>query len=442
MRYRLPIYLIFALALLLSLPFPGSNSNKPVYQCPPCGCTQDHVLYDQPGHCPQCEMELFKVETSYQGLVNITGPLLGDNYTTLHYKLIYPAFIIGIMLGILSLIRINGKPFNPFLGGILLIISLYGFKNQLYGVDYGISSNFRFLFTPISFILLIGPLTYFYIKSVTESFVWKNSYLFHFIPAAIMFMAYSVLLISPDEVKVANMITPFEPFFGHTEQITTIVLVLVYLYFSTDMLADFRVQSKDHLKVVWLNKFYLLIFGLTFVWLLLVILNYKVYGMGVATLTYNPLWVSISLIIYWVTIEVLLNPKQFFQSFTTATNGYPAEKLERDKELLLRMMEEEHPFLDPGLSLDKLANQLEMNPKYLSLVLNNGFNKNFYEFINEYRIEKVKDLLVDPGFKHLTIAAIANEAGFNSKSSFNSIFKKYTNSTPKEFLRQQKTVEE
>jgi AraC-like DNA-binding protein len=136
-------------------------------------------------------------------------------------------------------------------------------------------------------------------------------------------------------------------------------------------------------------------------------------------------------------VEVILNPKHFFsQFFYSNSNGYSVEKMEKDKLVLLNIMDNDRPYLDPSLSLDKLAHQTEMNPKYLSLILNNTLNKNFYEFINEYRIEEVKELLIDPELKHLTIAGIANEAGFNSKSSFNSIFKKQTNITPKEFLKQ------
>lgn len=440
MHYRLPLFVIVAFSLtvsLSSLDLFTDNSTTPIYKCPPCGCQLDHDHFFEPGFCPSCNMKLYLVDENSIDFAEATGSMLKNDVNTLYTKFIYPSFIIGILLGLLSLFRLNGKSFNPFLGGILLVIALYGFKNQLFGVSYGLSGDFRMLFVPISFIALLGPLSYFYLRTQTGSFIWRRLHFVHFLPAFLFFSGYLILLLSPDTIKLQYMSTPFEPFFGHFEQLLAVILLLIYLFYSAKDISSIERDSKDSYKWSWIKRFQFTFLFLGVVWLFLIGVNFELFDMGVATVTYNPLWIFFSLLIYWVIAEVMLNPKYFFaQTFFSSTNGYSMEKLQSDKLILLKTMEEHHPYLDPSLSLDKLAEQTNMNPKYLSLILNSTLNKNFYEFVNEYRIEKVKELLLSPDLKHLTIAAIANEAGFNSKSSFNSIFKKYTNLTPKEYLKQ------
>ncbi len=98
-------------------------------------------------------------------------------------------------------------------------------------------------------------------------------------------------------------------------------------------------------------------------------------------------------------------------------------------------MDTEKPYLDPALSLNGLSGLVGISAKDLTIVLNSGLKKNFYDFINHYRVREVKRRLLDPRNRIYTNLAIAYDAGFNSKSSFNSLFKKYMNMTPSEFKR-------
>lgn len=82
-----------------------------------------------------------------------------------------------------------------------------------------------------------------------------------------------------------------------------------------------------------------------------------------------------------------------------------------------------------------LAQVIGMKDKDLSEVLNSGFSRNFHDFVNYYRIEAVKRLLLDPEKQHLTNFAMAQEAGFHSKSTFFGLFKKNTGMTPGEFKK-------
>ncbi|MGV3632497.1 MAG: helix-turn-helix domain-containing protein [Bacteroidota bacterium] len=105
------------------------------------------------------------------------------------------------------------------------------------------------------------------------------------------------------------------------------------------------------------------------------------------------------------------------------------------KTRLLSHMEEEKPYLDQDLTILKLAKDLQTNSKYLSHVINSEFNRSFIHFINDYRINELKQQLVDN--RNYTIEALAQNAGFKSKSSFNAAFKKSTGLTPSIYLRQQ-----
>jgi AraC-like DNA-binding protein len=109
--------------------------------------------------------------------------------------------------------------------------------------------------------------------------------------------------------------------------------------------------------------------------------------------------------------------------------------LEEMKYSLIQIMENKKPFLDPELSLFKLASELDISSHILSYIINKGFNENFYQFINRYRIEEAKKMIQNPNMKHLSLMGIAFEVGFNSKTVFNTTFKKMTNQTPSEFKK-------
>ena len=101
---------------------------------------------------------------------------------------------------------------------------------------------------------------------------------------------------------------------------------------------------------------------------------------------------------------------------------------------LIQLMDSEELFLDSRLSIKTVADKLGISVNHLSQVINQQSGKNFFKFINEYRVEEAKKLLLDQSNRKFTILAIAYNCGFNSKSSFNTIFKQYTGETPSEFI--------
>lgn len=101
--------------------------------------------------------------------------------------------------------------------------------------------------------------------------------------------------------------------------------------------------------------------------------------------------------------------------------------------LLKKHMIKEEPYLDASLTIEDLSKQMNFATKDLSILINHHLNQHFFDFVNGYRIRKAMDILKDPEKKDLTILEILYEVGFNSKSSFNTAFKKHTNKTPTQY---------
>jgi AraC-like DNA-binding protein len=101
---------------------------------------------------------------------------------------------------------------------------------------------------------------------------------------------------------------------------------------------------------------------------------------------------------------------------------------------LIKLMEEEKIFRNPSLSLDDVAMKLNTNTKYISQAINVHFGKNFYHFINYYRIEEAKRLMINNENLKYSIYGIAQMVGFGSKSSFNTAFKRFSGTTPSDFI--------
>jgi AraC-like DNA-binding protein len=100
-----------------------------------------------------------------------------------------------------------------------------------------------------------------------------------------------------------------------------------------------------------------------------------------------------------------------------------------------RYILEEKPYLNPVLTLRGLAERIEIHPNQLSWLLNEQVGKNFNEFVNMLRVEHFKELVVNPKNHHISLIGLAYESGFNSKTVFNTVFKKLTGMTPKEYQK-------
>ena len=100
---------------------------------------------------------------------------------------------------------------------------------------------------------------------------------------------------------------------------------------------------------------------------------------------------------------------------------------------ITQALEKDQVFLDPSLTLPSLAQQLEESPQQASKTINTQFQKNFYQLVNEYRIQHAQSLLTNPNYQHYSILGVAMECGFKSKSTFYKLFKQATGTTPTAF---------
>ncbi|GHA30457.1 hypothetical protein GCM10007103_09810 [Salinimicrobium marinum] len=149
-------------------------------------------------------------------------------------------------------------------------------------------------------------------------------------------------------------------------------------------------------------------------------------------------------IVCWYVLKALRYPNLFSgvdSKISLAHNLVDVDKSENYKlynneiQRLKHYMATEKPYLNPSLSLKNLAEQMEMNSRDLSILINQNLNQHFFDFINDYRIREAMDILANPVKKEETILEILYEVGFNSKSSFNTAFKKHTGKTPTEFRK-------
>lgn len=125
---------------------------------------------------------------------------------------------------------------------------------------------------------------------------------------------------------------------------------------------------------------------------------------------------------------------------TTAPSRYAGSRLTDSEarqyaEKLTDYMDSSKPYLNPDLSLSQLAEEIGITSHYLSQVINEKFNLNFFDLINGYRVEAFKERLTDPRYSNYSFLGIAFECGFNSKSSFNRIFKQVTGLTPSQYKK-------
>lgn len=149
------------------------------------------------------------------------------------------------------------------------------------------------------------------------------------------------------------------------------------------------------------------------------------------------------LLMVWLIFKALRNPGIFagvhtatplVQDMVNAEEKVTAE----NNELIARLksyMEQNEPYLDSSLSMHDLAKQLDVPVRELSVSINHTLNKHFFDFVNEYRIEKAKEIIRNSTDEKQTILEVLYEVGFNSKSSFNTAFKKHTGLTPTEFKK-------
>jgi len=147
---------------------------------------------------------------------------------------------------------------------------------------------------------------------------------------------------------------------------------------------------------------------------------------------------------FYVMIKTLLNARNtnsiLFTSETNFTNKYTTSRSPTQEQILLSeeiklLFSNYQTYKDSELNIEQLASIMSVKPRFLSSTINTCFGKNFYDFINYYRIEEAKRIIQSSSESGITIAEVMYEVGYNSKSSFYSEFKKRTGNTPTHFKK-------
>jgi AraC-like DNA-binding protein len=387
-------------------------------------------------------------------------------------------FILGISLAFFLAFLLMSKKGKTVADKILVgWLILIGLHLALF-YAHVLNNNFfypQFLGFSLPMPLLHGPCLFFYTMALTNpTFFGNRRWLVHFVPA----LALYAYLIPFFNLPTAQKIYVFQNKGIGYEQFMKIALLLItvsgfaYVIASSILLKKHKrniVQQfsyTDRINLDWLQY---LIYGMCLIWIttlfksdewifsvvVLFVIFIGYFGIKqVGIFTYTEKFIPPSLenwdlgvppqyedekndldtvLIETIAIQTLTNveiEKKKYQK-----SGLSDEQGERLKKDLAQLMETEKLFKNSELTLADLANRLKVHPNYLSQVINEKEGVNFYDYVNALRIEAFKQLATLPESKQYTLLSLAYDCGFNSKSSFNRYFKKVTDLSPSEFMR-------
>jgi AraC-like DNA-binding protein len=343
---------------------------------------------------------------------------------------------------VLLTIKRGNKAANRFLAAFTVAISVSVTASILSNIHYfQIHSHLSRINHPFDF--LGGPLLFLYIKSLTSrKFVFERKMLLHFVPAVLVLLYLTPFYLQSWEFKHASL--PHANWY-YVRSALVITQFLIYLVLIIVMLVRYsrRVKQRStpaERAVLFQVKF--LVFSFLAFWVLgsvryYIDLRYPAYmaetvwllPLAVTGILYGLAYFGLRRSEVLIGIDEHLPEKKYERSTLTP------ERSERYLKKLQQSMELEKLYTDGDLTIQKLAAKLSIPSQHLSQVVNERLNQNILDFINTHRVEEAKRRLRDPASKHLSILAIAEDVGFNSKSAFNAVFKKHTRLTPSEFRK-------
>lgn len=345
----------------------------------------------------------------------------------------------GVLLA-LALLTTGNKTANRLLAALTLTISIIVSGAVL------LTSNYVFVFPHLSrihqpFVFLAGPLLFLYIRELTAREPrFEKKDLLHFIPfvVCLIYLLPYFLQSRTEKIRVLSL-EYIQESFGQWYYIRSALFItqaLVYLILIALIIITYSRKSKGRNSVrdrAVLFEVRFFVIATAVLWLA-VVLRY-----AIETIPNLLVPLGASLLIYAMGYLKMRRPEpQTSGKDDLSVKKYEKSTLTRERserylDKLLNFMEKEKPFTDGDLTIQKLAEKLSIPAHHLSQTINERLGQTFSDFINSYRVEEAKRSLLDPALKHLSVLGIAEEVGFNSKSSFNSVFKKHTNMTPSEF---------
>ncbi|PWN72460.1 AraC family transcriptional regulator [Chryseobacterium phosphatilyticum] len=356
-------------------------------------------------------------------------------------------FISLLLATFLLTVKTERKLENRLFAAFLIInaIDISGIFMHLFVDSYNLKT-FK-----ISAYLLVMPLFYLYVNAVCYSdFSLKRKHLLHLIPFIVANLILVPRLYLSEGAAKGNF---FETMWYSPEMfVYQLIGELQFFFYIVGVFIVLKKYKKIYLEN-YTNPNTLLYKWLLQLTIIFLFIHVCIIFKNIIRYTaYNDLFIWIHLVAgtsfllaaCWFMLKALNYPELFrrIDSTLQPTKDF-AETVEAENktdetknvqiEQLKKFMVEKEPFLEPSLTIQELANQVNIPVRELSVLINHHINQHFFDFVNEYRIKKAMILLKDPTKKEYTVLEILYEVGFNSKSSFHTSFKKYTNQTPKEF---------
>ncbi len=310
-------------------------------------------------------------------------------------------------------------------------------------LDISIWNNYMWLsWLPFSLAYWIGPAFYFYIKTLTDgSFSFRKKDLWHFSPIILNYIHsiyHSFNHFSNPWPLIHDIAEQLEPL--------AILSVIIYLILSFRLVKSYQrsllnnVSYTERIDLRWVNQFILITVG-SFILILIFVISGMLMG-GIVGGKFAPLqWneprafilLIYSGVLYWLSISGFKQAQTLriinFEETNEQIDNEHSEVIKR----LKAAIETNKVYRNPRFSLSDLSKIVNISERIISNAINQELGKNFFQLINEYRVEEMKERLKDPNNDHLKILSLAFDAGFNSKASFNRVFKSYTGLTPKEY---------
>jgi AraC-like DNA-binding protein len=367
---------------------------------------------------------------------------------------------------------------NRFLALLLLAMALW-MLDGLWRASGLYGQNAEWYFTPIYYSLAFGPLLYFYVRSlINQPFRLRARHWWHFVPVLVQAALYWWLRFEPYPVRLWFWERVHRPYTYRLEFIGTWLSLIIYLVLSLQLLRRYRRWLPDNfsemsqLRLQWLR---VLLLGLALVsgqWMVEVVLreffglyyayDYSTWLLGGVVLLIGVVGLRQADMrdVHFALAEAAENVPQsvgapafkelepgggLFLNLANTTDAVSVAPAVRQSAVvdaavlarIRRALEEEKLYLNPTLTLAELSAHTGLAPRLISFTVNNGLGQSFNDLVNGYRVEAVKRRLASPAdVARLTLLGIAFECGFNSKTTFNRIFKQFTGVAPSEFAPQ------
>lgn len=299
--------------------------------------------------------------------------------------------------------------------------------------------------------MLLPPLAWFYLKSQFNSdFRFRRSDLVHAAPFSVYIIYHLIVFVQgSDFVEKWKETVHFPLGIDYLETVLKFILQGLYFFKAYRLFQQYR---------TWVPTQFSNVETVSFSWFRNFLLAFFATSVTGWAMTLADLWLVLDFwhdwwdelfnagLIYYLCIAgyAQTQPRRLHFELAAGAEDSPvstlalSEKAEKISETEIegwrsqieRLMATEKPWLDPELTLTELARSMQTNPSILSAAINRAFGKNFNDFVNEYRVEAVKQVLRDPAFSHFSLLGIGLECGFNSKSTFNRAFRKATGVAP------------